>query len=431
MNLLDWFRDAPIKRKLVLVGLLMPAVALLVVSLILTAKDVFEWRGRTVSELTSYAKVIGSNAAPALLFDDRIAAIETLSALSVRPDIVHAVIYDRNGNVFAVYDNRSTHRDYSPAIEPGEHLFTLDYLAISHAIHFKNDTLGSIYIESNLRGLYAGILRSVGLIFLTAFGVFLLAAVLFARLQKIILAPIVDMSGAMRRVISEQDFAVRVAFQGKDEVGALAETFNVMLEHIHQRDAELMEHREHLEEQVAQRTAGLTEAQRIAHLGSFDWNVVSGALQWTAEHFRLWGLEPYAVMPDYELFRQGLHPDDAARVEEALQQALHGGRPYDCEHRVLARWQHASYPRPRRGDLRRCRASGQDDRNGAGHHRIQAGRTGHAHRRYRIREPGRHHDRGSRWPHRPGQRRLYPSDRLQRRGGDRTDARHAPVRPAG
>ena len=335
MNLLNWFRDAPIKRKLLLVGLLLPAVALLVVSFILTAKDVFEWRGRTVSELTSYAKVIGSNAAPAMLFDDRAAAIETLSALSVRPDIVHAIIYDRNGNVFAVYDNRSRHRDYLPTIAPGEHLFTLDYLAISNAIHFKNDTLGSIYIESNLRGLYAGVLRSVGLIFLTAFGVFLLAAVLFARLQKIILAPIMDMSGAMRRVIAEQDFAVRVAFQGKDEVGALAETFNVMLEHIQQRDAELLEHREHLEEQVAQRTAGLIEAQRIAHLGSFDWNVISGELQWTAEHFRLWGLEPYVVTPDYELFRRGLHPDDVARVEEILQQALHGGRSYDCEHRVV------------------------------------------------------------------------------------------------
>jgi len=46
MRLIAWFRDAPIKRKLLLIGLLTSGLALLLISLILTVKDIAEWRGR-------------------------------------------------------------------------------------------------------------------------------------------------------------------------------------------------------------------------------------------------------------------------------------------------------------------------------------------------------------------------------------------------
>jgi len=78
----------------------------------------------------------------------------------------------------------------------------------------------------------------------------------------------------------------------------------------------------------------LVDAQNIARIGSFEWHPVTGELRWSDEHFRLWGLQPQSVKPSYELFRNGVHPDDAARLEDVLQQALRGGRFYDCEHRV-------------------------------------------------------------------------------------------------
>jgi diguanylate cyclase (GGDEF)-like protein/PAS domain S-box-containing protein len=78
----------------------------------------------------------------------------------------------------------------------------------------------------------------------------------------------------------------------------------------------------------------LKEAQRVAHLGSFEWNIASGELQWSDEHFRLWGLAPQSVTPSYEIFRQAIHPDDVAELEKALQQALDGGRFYNFKHRV-------------------------------------------------------------------------------------------------
>jgi len=57
-------------------------------------------------------------------------------------------------------------------------------LIVAHPVYFKGERVGNISLESDLSGLYTGILRSIGLIFLAAFGVFLVAAFLFAKLQK-------------------------------------------------------------------------------------------------------------------------------------------------------------------------------------------------------------------------------------------------------
>jgi PAS domain S-box-containing protein len=80
----------------------------------------------------------------------------------------------------------------------------------------------------------------------------------------------------------------------------------------------------------------MNQAQQLAQLGSFDWNPVSGALAWSDEHFRLWGLQPNAITPSHDIFLQGIHPDDVALVDALLQRALKGERVYDCVHRV--RW---------------------------------------------------------------------------------------------
>jgi len=89
-------------------------------------------------------------------------------------------------------------------------------------------------------------------------------------------------------------------------------------------------------EQVLSRSEErLSQALQVARLGSFEWNPISGELQWSDEHFRLWGMQPQSVTPSYELFRQGIHPDDVARMDAILQAALQGGAGYGCTHRVL------------------------------------------------------------------------------------------------
>ena len=78
----------------------------------------------------------------------------------------------------------------------------------------------------------------------------------------------------------------------------------------------------------------LGRAERLARMGSFEWDPVTGALQWSDEHFRLWGLEPQSVTPTAELFLAGVHPDDRERQQALLHAAMRGEARYDCAYRV-------------------------------------------------------------------------------------------------
>lgn len=75
-------------------------------------------------------------------------------------------------------------------------------------------------------------------------------------------------------------------------------------------------------------------AEQVVGLGSFDWNPLTDALVWSDGHYRLWGWQPGALVPDYAVFRQGVHPDDLAELEAQLQRALREGGHYDFCHRV-------------------------------------------------------------------------------------------------
>lgn len=80
--------------------------------------------------------------------------------------------------------------------------------------------------------------------------------------------------------------------------------------------------------------ASLNEAQRVARLGSFEWNIVTGEWQWSHEFFRLWGFEPDSFTPSYAVFLQRIHPEDLAHVEITLNLAVRDSKPYECFHRV-------------------------------------------------------------------------------------------------
>jgi PAS domain S-box-containing protein len=335
MNVAAWFRDVPIKRKLLLIGLLTSGIALLSVSLILTVRGALEWQEHSLSDMRTYVRVIGSNIAPAMMFDDRNAANETLAALAANPDIVDAVIYDNKGEVFARYSVPHHPPGGMPFIKPGAFLFTLDQLVVTEPVQFKGSTLGTIYLESDLHSLYKGLLEDTVLTFLVAAGVFLAAVLLFVRLQKAIVAPILDLAAAMQTVSARQNYGVRVAVHGKDEVGMLAHTFNTMLERIQSRDAELAQYREHLEDEVVQRTAKLTEAQRIAHLGNWEWYIVGDILTWSDEIYRIFGLTPQQFEATYDAFLQAVHPEDRQLVESKVREALEQQHPYSQDHRIL------------------------------------------------------------------------------------------------
>ena len=79
---------------------------------------------------------------------------------------------------------------------------------------------------------------------------------------------------------------------------------------------------------------GLAEAQRIAHLGNWDWNIVTNGLYWSDEIYRIFGRSPQEFGATYDAFLSYIHPDDRDYVNNAVKEALNGN-PYSIDHRII------------------------------------------------------------------------------------------------
>jgi PAS domain S-box-containing protein len=83
--------------------------------------------------------------------------------------------------------------------------------------------------------------------------------------------------------------------------------------------------------------AQLAEAQAIAHLGSFEWNLLSGHIDWSSELLRIHGIDGNAADADlsYEGLLARIHPGDREHVETAISEALREARPVSYDYRIV------------------------------------------------------------------------------------------------
>jgi len=80
--------------------------------------------------------------------------------------------------------------------------------------------------------------------------------------------------------------------------------------------------------------ARMSEAQRVADIGSWEWRVSDDRVTWSDHLFRIFGLDPATFEPSYEGFLRQVHPVDRARVRVEIEAAVRERRPYRFEHRV-------------------------------------------------------------------------------------------------
>lgn len=189
------FRDASLKRKLMLILMLVSSITLLLATATYAAYEIVLERRAIANDLTTLGNVIGTNSTAALVFEDQSGAEEILESLSADPQIVAAALYSKAGRLFARYVRQHVPEGFALPRRPGKgHRFESGHLTLFEPVFLDNETVGTICLVSDLRGLYSRLVRyaaGVVVVFLVASCVSFL---LSSRFQRLISAPIVDLA---------------------------------------------------------------------------------------------------------------------------------------------------------------------------------------------------------------------------------------------
>jgi PAS domain S-box-containing protein len=112
-------------------------------------------------------------------------------------------------------------------------------------------------------------------------------------------------------------------------------------EELNQANQELIAAKEKVEESEGK----LKEAQRIAHMGNWELNIVTNELHWSDEIYRIFDCDPQSFNATFEAFLEFIHPDDREKVKTAYLNSLETKTEYQIEHRLITKNNQLKYVR--------------------------------------------------------------------------------------
>lgn len=260
------FRNFSLSHKLLSVIMVTSTGALLLSCAVILFYDLLQYREDMSNELSVQADIIGANSTIALQQHNSHLAYRTLQALDHQPAITQALIYAKDGRIFASYKPAPGWQ--SSSFLPRIVDLGLGFLnpSLVREIIYDGERLGTIVIHASLDQVlqrWMGLSTIVGgVIFASSLFAFLLSN----RLQAIISDPILRLTSLAQHVSSEKNYALRETKTSQDEIGTLIDGVNDMLEQIQDRDRQLQKHQEELEGLVAHRTAELKGLHRRVEL---------------------------------------------------------------------------------------------------------------------------------------------------------------------
>ncbi len=251
-----------------------------------------------VDDFSTLAEVIGINSAASLIFNDSDAAKETLTALKVEPHVCSACIYNKDGELFAEYFGEGMH-GHSALCQSGEplqinvfeigtfgYLFRAGHLDVCKKIILDNETIGMVFIRSDLQAFYFRVKLYAGIVSVVMLVSTFVAYLVSVMLRRVISDPILNLAQKMKNISDEKNYSIRVVKSSSDEVGVLIDGFNEMLVQIQDRDSKLEQYSQHLEDQVSLRTCELSKANEELKEEMEERSRTSKALRVSEEKFR-------------------------------------------------------------------------------------------------------------------------------------------------
>lgn len=253
-----------IRKKLLLIIMGICLAALILSGTVFNIWSYFLLRNNMVRTFRTQAEMTANNCSAAIVFDDAKSAEEVLSTYKAEPSILNCCIYDAKGNHFASYLREGYTGHKIIHLQTSGYLIDDGHLIIFEPILLQNEKVGTVVLVSDLEPLIANVRTNSLIILSITLVVFLATYLLATRLQRIISKPVLALADLAKHVYQKRDYSQRAKNASDDEIGTLVDAFNAMLDEIQQEmderikaQVELINHRDHLEEIVNDRTAEL------------------------------------------------------------------------------------------------------------------------------------------------------------------------------
>ena len=252
------FENLSIVKKIIIIQLFITIVAIVICSVSTVISDIHIFRKMSINKLFLTAKIIGNNSVSAMLFLDNETATETLRSLQVESNIVCAAIFDEQGNVFAFYNKNGEDEFSITKIDFSKpYYFASDYISLLYTIKHDGETLGTLYLKSDMEILHETINKYIKIILVVFVLTLLISFLLIIFMQKTISSPLIQLVKNTNQVSKTGDYSIRAKKYGNNELGDLYDSFNGMMTQIQKRDKAIKEAHDKLEDRVNERTVEL------------------------------------------------------------------------------------------------------------------------------------------------------------------------------
>lgn len=122
-----------------------------------------------------------------------------------------------------------------------------------------------------------------------------------------------------------------VISENGDEIDSITVGLNLLGEELEFYTLQLKES----EERIKYAYTLLTEAQHLSHIGSWEWDIASNAINWSDELYRIYGRDKETFESSYDNYLLCTHPEDREYVNETIQAAYLAQKPFSFSHRIL------------------------------------------------------------------------------------------------
>jgi PAS domain S-box-containing protein len=319
-----WFRALPIRRKLAWILVAASAAALTLAAIGVGIYDATIYRERVRREADGVAKLIAPNLTAPLSFSDPLAASEVLAGLKSTGAVRAAVVFDARGREVARWIRADLQASDLPPLVQRPAEFAGKYYRSVIPVRFGGEVLGELQLLYGASSVFSRAAAYGPLFVVVVLVLLAVSLLLFQGLERNIAQPVLALSDTAHRVGLGKDGALRARRHAPDEIGALTDSFNSMLDALQEREAELRSSEQNLQ-----------LAMEAAQIGVWVVELPGGKIQWSKQLRRLFGefFDPEPASLD-DIFAR-VHRDDLPLLRSTMAEAVLGGGVDQAEFRLV------------------------------------------------------------------------------------------------